>query len=194
MPSSYHKTILLQTSVGLGNQVNLLWNNYEGIPILTYDIMRGPSPDSLHTLTSIAASNGQFNFYTDILPNPAKTFYYRIDMQLPDGYDCNPTKSYSDRAAIRHSQSNTGSNKTILENIKNITETNEFKLFPNPSNGIINVNYKSFSNENVGIEVTDLVGKLVHRETWTLNGVDSRRGWTKCVPSWTRSRGPSPGG
>jgi len=175
LPSSYHKTILLQTSVGIGNQVNLLWNNYEGIPILTYDIMRGPSPDSLHTLTSIAASNGQFNFYTDVLTNPAETFYYRIDMQLPEGYDCNPTKSYSDRAAIRHSQSNTGSNKTILEDIKNITEINEFKLFPNPSNGIINVNYKSFSNENVGIEVTDLLGKIVHRETWTLSGVDGSK-------------------
>ena len=175
LPSSLHKTILLQTSIGLGSQVNLLWNNYEGLPTNSYIIYRGTDVNNMDTLDIVAASNGQFNFYTDNVPNFTETFYYRVDLVIESGYECTPSKSFGDREVIKHSQSNAGSNKTIMEDVAEILAKNEFTIAPNPTNGHLNVAYKSFSNELINIEVSNILGSTVHKESWNISGVDGNR-------------------
>jgi|GEM_PF-2468123 len=173
LPSSYHKTILLQTSLGTGNIVNLLWNNYEGVPIASYRILRGHDAANLHTIAVVAASSGQTNLFTDYVPNIDSTYIYRVDLELPVGYFCDPSELV-ERAQRRVTSSNIGSNKTVT-GVKSVELSNEFSIMPNPSNGNFIIDYKLLSNDVLNIDVKNVLGKTLHTETWTNNGIEGNR-------------------
>jgi len=40
----------------------------------------------------------------------------------------------------------------------------EFSVYPNPSNGLININFNSISSESINIRITDVSGKVVYSE------------------------------
>lgn len=61
-PSKIHSGIHLMLNKGIGNAINLIWNQYEGGIIKTYRILRGTSKDNLEVLAEISGANSS---YTD---------------------------------------------------------------------------------------------------------------------------------
>jgi len=74
--SNPHQTIHLSISEGISNTFNLYWNNYDGTQILSYNIYRGSSSDSLVLLTTVPSTT---NTFTDFSFND-DLVYYQIEM------------------------------------------------------------------------------------------------------------------
>ena len=99
---AYHETIHLTTNVGVGGEVNLVWDDYEGFSFGYYRILR----DSTFTNTWQVLDSVSFtNFtYTDLTP-PSVNAAYAVEVLPPS--TCTSTK------AVNHNSSR--SNKgTIL--------------------------------------------------------------------------------
>ena len=78
--SEIHKTVHLTINRGVQNGTyNLIWNEYEGASIVSYNILRGASPTSLSQIATVAAPNTS---YTDQTPDDDRP-YYAIEYVLP---------------------------------------------------------------------------------------------------------------
>jgi len=112
-----HKTIHLTTTPGLGNNVNLNWNTYEGIAFDSFNIYRGANTGSMNLIATVASN--VFS-YTDLNP-PMSEMNYMIEVV---GVSCDPSRN------LVYSRSN------ILDLLaQNVSEeTNStLQIFPNPA-------------------------------------------------------------
>ncbi len=87
--STNHSSILLSTSMGLNNNINLSWNAYEGFTAPNYEIWRSVDGVNYSLLTSVA--NNTFS-YVDL--NAPTVVFYQIRVSKSGG--CNPTKRGGD--------------------------------------------------------------------------------------------------
>ncbi|MBL4656993.1 MAG: T9SS type A sorting domain-containing protein, partial [Flavobacteriales bacterium] len=111
--SPMHKSIHLTVNQGLGGEINLIWDHYEGFNFGTYIIYRGAT---LLTMDSIAALPSNLNSYSDLTP-PGGTLFYQIAAVHPTG--CVATKAKN----FNSSKSNTSSISTIVALSATITTT-----------------------------------------------------------------------
>ncbi|MEN9943762.1 MAG: hypothetical protein RLZZ91_1763, partial [Bacteroidota bacterium] len=143
--SGFHKTIHLTTNLGVGNNVNLIWSNYEGFDFGSYSIYRGTSPNTLNLLSTIASN---LNSYTDVNP-PAGETYYMIEVV---GVSCDPTRT------LVYSHSN------ILDTSVGVEDyvSTAISIYPNPAKTSITllVNATLTGQEYV---VFDAVGKVIYK-------------------------------
>ncbi|MDX9798869.1 MAG: leucine-rich repeat domain-containing protein [Bacteroidales bacterium] len=148
--SSFHKTIYLTISQGIGNNWNLYWNPYEGVNYLYYNIYRGiSSPDTLEYLTTISSGNIS---YTDINV-PSQIVYYQIEIIK----DTNNLKSDSHKIL-----SNIATNQNV--SIKEIqTDNISTKLYPNPSEGKTILKIEGLDSK-ADVLVYDMLGKIVFKQ------------------------------
>jgi hypothetical protein len=118
-----HKTIHLTTSPGVGNNVNLNWNAYEGIGFDSYNIYRGANTGSMNLIATVASN--VFS-YTDLNP-PMGEMNYMIEVV---GVSCDPSRS------LVYSRSN------ILDLLaQNVSEelNSTIQIFPNPASTQITI-------------------------------------------------------
>jgi hypothetical protein len=118
-----HKTIHLTTSPGVGNNVNLNWNAYEGIGFDSYNIFRGANTGSMNLIATVASN--VFS-YTDLNP-PMGEMNYMIEVV---GVSCDPSRS------LVYSRSN------ILDLLaQNVSEelNSTIQIFPNPASTQITI-------------------------------------------------------
>jgi len=144
--STFHETIHLQTNLGVGNVVNLSWNNYSGFNYGMFGIWRYHPSTSWVMIDSIPYCGSQFcqNSYTDLNPFHDNLARYAILVQAPG--NCTPTRALisTTRSNIKHLANVTGIN-TYGELFTNV------KIYPNPA------------KENITIELTGLTEKTTIR-------------------------------
>jgi hypothetical protein len=160
LPGDFHRTIHLSVNAGQpgtgGNPTwNLVWNSYEGLPVVTYEIYRGTSPGNLTLIGSLAASGNSLNLYTD--PNPPIGFvYYQVLMDLPT------TCTSVDRAQYNKTRSNVGQNEIysgLLENSG--TDFFDFAVLPNPNDGEFQIRLDILKSQDVSLEIYNSLGQVV---------------------------------
>jgi hypothetical protein len=143
--TSNHSSILLTTSMGLNNNINLSWNAYEGFVVPNYEIWRSIDGVNYSLLSTVA--NNTFSYVDQNAPT---VVYYQIRVSKSGG--CNPTKR--------------GGNSYASSNIKSINLTpltvNEltsllFNIFPNPTSDLITISNALGNNARV----MDVAGKTI---------------------------------
>ena len=153
--SAPHTSILLTTTAGL-NAYNLSWTGYVGFTPALYRIFRGPSMSALVQIDSVP--NTVFN-YVDSFP-PPNSFY--VVEALNPFFSCTPTRQHS---MLRHGTPfmsgafSNGFNAGLLgvTNLANLE--NNFRIYPNPANDIINIKMNKAIDGTVYI--TDVLGQQV---------------------------------
>ena len=71
--SGVHKTVHLAINRGIEEGTfNLIWNEYAGADVVSYNILRGATPTSLEKIATVASSNVS---YTDRAPVDEKPYY-----------------------------------------------------------------------------------------------------------------------
>jgi len=125
--SPMHKSIHLTVNQGIGGEINLIWDHYEGFAFGTYVIYRG---NSFSTMDSINAVPSNLHMYTDQLP-PGGQLFYQVAAVHPSGCTASKGKNYNS------SKSNTTNIfvPTTLAATISITNTN-----PDTCNGTATVN------------------------------------------------------
>jgi hypothetical protein len=154
--SDLHKTIHLTLNQGLANTVNMLWDSYEGLNFNEFFIWRYTNATGWIKIDSLPSN---LFSYTDLTaPNPAATpdlFYYVEGGPI---VECDPT-----RGAINTTRSNIKSPSSIsptglLESKKSI----EAKVFPNPANSLLNVEFKIAIGTKATISIENMLGQRAY--------------------------------
>jgi type IX secretion system substrate protein len=150
--SAEHKTIHLLVNQGMNNSWNLTWDAYEGFTFASYYIYRGPAPDSMALMATIASN---LYSYTDLTPPPV--VYYAIEVVNPNG--CNPS------ARMESSSSTSMSNifnPVFTTGINEADELNNVSIFPNPANSVLNIKFNSAKNYEV--IVSNVLGEEIYHQ------------------------------
>jgi hypothetical protein len=150
--SDYHETIHMTANTGLGGEVNLIWDNYEGFVLTKYYIYRDDSGlGNWQVLDSVSSSS---TTYTDVTPPSVPNLGYRIEVIPPA--PCDVT-----RALVYKSVSNF--NYAIGDGVEE-TILNAVALFPNPNEG----NFTLTNLESgTSVELLNTLGQVVFSEMIT---------------------------
>ncbi|MFH0865278.1 MAG: T9SS type A sorting domain-containing protein, partial [Bacteroidota bacterium] len=148
--SSYHQTIHLTISAGMGGAWNLEWNNYEGFSFSTYNIYRGTNAGNMILLNSVAIT---VNSYTDLAP-PTGIIYYMIEaVKLTP---CNP--SFKSEDSFGSTISNVANTNEV--GINEFYDANDIQIFPNPANSEITVSSAFIVNSK--LEILNSLGQIIY--------------------------------
>ncbi len=74
-PSRIHSSTHLMLNKGMGNAVNLVWNQYEGGIVESYRILRGTTKENLSVLAEVSGAN---NAYSDLSAGEG-IYYYALE-------------------------------------------------------------------------------------------------------------------
>jgi photosystem II stability/assembly factor-like uncharacterized protein len=141
--SAAHKTMHLTINQGMGTTWNLIWEEYEGFTVSTYNIYRGTDANNL---VQIGTSPGTNTTYSD-LNAPAGYLYYQVELTSPNF--CNPTKSFNS------SRSNIATNNP--NGINELSNASDFIIYPNPANDKIEISVSQKSE----IEILNAEGQVL---------------------------------
>lgn len=147
--SPSHKTILLQSSLGTGSQINLTWNQYLGLPITSYYIYRGSSPSNMQFINQVSGSTFA---YTDLTP-PTGLNYYRIGFAKPT----NCTSSAMSTDSIIASNFRTNQFVGVVENNTSIN----VMVYPNPTNSMLHIVFENKQAHEIKTTITNALGELL---------------------------------
>ena len=147
--SEQHKTMHLTINAGINDEVNLIWDGYEGIDLTTYEIWRGSSPLQMFKIDDVPAANFT---YTDINA-PVGLLFYKIVVVNP--YVCNPTVGKTEGIeAYGRTESN----------VVDYAQTDNVIIYPNPWQGQTRVVWSNADLDSYEVSIYDAVGRLVHYE------------------------------
>jgi hypothetical protein len=150
--SEFHKTIHLTISFGLGNTINLNWDEYEGFAFSTFNLYRHTTAGGWNLIQSLPST--QFS-YTDS-PSSINGLDYIISITPPS--TCTSTKAQD--------HNSTRSNKTAsitgeLVGLNEVDETGLTSVYPNPSTGEFNLSVLTENANGFDLIVTDAQGRVV---------------------------------
>ncbi len=144
--SDVHRTILLQSSVGINNDVNLLWNPYEGFTYSNFQIYRSNANGAFNLIAYVPNNNFSFTDLTP--PSGLNRYQVRVSPNTP----CNLTRS-----TYNFVSSNIVNPLTVGIDKKPATS---FSIKPNPVNDHLSLR----SNNNLigaKFRITDLTGRVL---------------------------------
>ncbi len=163
--SLWHNTVYFTNNNG-----TFFWvNNYsiEGTPIptnpvLTYSLLVCINPTISTAYLPIGTTAGNQNSLTDFnYSTYQNTADWRVEGNL--GYECDPSlRTAGILSKATKSRSNIGNNRMI--GIKENTLLNAVKIYPNPTNSVINFEVTSQREElkNLEYTVTNILGSVVY--------------------------------
>lgn len=176
-PSNAHKTIHL-VMIDLGNgDFKVVWDNYEGFPYSTYDLLRYTDVDG-QWVTVI--SNIPFNALPNEIDTPPSTqeLDYMIEVTPPGGtctatfgkaQDYNSSRSNKPRSDFNPGDGTGDPNNSL---VKHENEQFTIAMYPNPTDGPFEVAlYHEQLNVTMDITILNIQGKVVYQST-IQNGVN----------------------
>jgi hypothetical protein len=172
--SYYHRTMLLQVSVGIG-AYNLNWSEYEyeggGFTFSRYRIYRGESLENLEIIDSIGA-----NYFTYIDNNPPEgLLFYQVAGVNPDG--CFPAKMKKSISSENYTLSFTNVEDNGDTEISDINYLNRIKIYPNPFTNKTLIEFPNPNLDNYKLIITHISGKTVRIiESIKTNKVEFEKG------------------
>lgn len=154
-----HRTILLQASKGVNNEINLSWNPYIGFDYQNFEIYR-------------RLEGGSFNLIAYV---PNNTFAY-TDRNIPSGnlmYQIRILKSQACNSTSLTKGSTLGVGLSSFDySVSNISRINPsdieeynssaLRIFPNPANQNLNIQW-DFSLNVTSLQVIDCQGRVLSR-------------------------------
>jgi photosystem II stability/assembly factor-like uncharacterized protein len=141
-----HNPVHLAINQGIGNSWNLIWNQYFGAPVITYNIYRGTSSDNLQLLTSVSSGITQ---YTD-LNAPTGDITYQIEALLDVDCSLSPNAGPSLSNVAKYSPIGMQEEETISGfNISNNPVCEQFSITGNNTTQISAVRLVSLRGEMV---------------------------------------------
>ncbi|HSY75245.1 MAG TPA: T9SS type A sorting domain-containing protein, partial [Bacteroidia bacterium] len=150
-----HKTMHLTISPGVGNQFNLIWDNYQGLTFGYYIIYRDSVPGKASDSVGWITNSGIYT-YTDIVPTLTHSWYYHMGIDNPGG--CTPAIE-----AINYNSSKSNTGNVTVSGIPQVdAELNSLEVYPNPTTGMVNMSISlAGEKQNVGIRVINTMGQVL---------------------------------
>lgn len=156
--SPIHSSIYLTATAGY-NVYILNWTAYFGFAPTQYYILRGPSLGKLAIIDSVGPNVLTFH---DTLPPLGS--YYAVEAVSPYG-PCIPTTHNANANFSLYSGSfSNGFNSITLGVASLANNVSGLKVYPNPNNGVFNLNYSMSGSDHVIISIYNELGQQVYTE------------------------------
>ena len=167
LQSSIFKTMHLQITPGIGNERNLSWTHFEGLPYAYYYLINRKYQNTWTVIDSIQSS---LNTYTDMTP-PNINVRYAVTVRLAQ--PCTSSKDI--QTAHIKSTSNSGGNfvMAIIDpqfvGYTNYAKGNTFSVYPNPAMDFLHIEidaeaFNIISKQTNQMRLFDLLGNEVMSE------------------------------
>lgn len=154
--SELHKTILLQSSISVNNNINLSWTDYEGTDIPSYNIYRKINDENYELLAEISSNSNSYNDQT--ADASLNSYEYYIAVQVNDcNVESSNKSSRNNLTEIKSNRQQVGDSSLSLDELD---FNNSISIFPNPASETININVKSNINY-IKSEVYNFIGQLI---------------------------------
>lgn len=150
--SPSHKTIHLVISQGLGSNINLFWDSYEGFNYSTFLLRRHTDADGWTPITSMP--NNLFT-YTDQSPT-TDGLWYEVTVDAPSL--CSSTKMAQDFNTTRSNRDNrlsTGGTPNSVSELLN----QAVNIWPNPTSGVLHID--NSSSQLIQAQILDQTGRVI---------------------------------
>jgi hypothetical protein len=167
--SAPHKSMNLSIAQGINNSYSLIWSEYEGFTVTSYNIYRGGSSTDLEKIASTAAGN--FNYNDNNAPEGE--VFYQVEVISPNICDPSLQKSANTYSSSR---SNIASNESISAISRKNGANLEYLLFPNPMKDRLQIKMPERNKVGYTISIVDLTGKKVFQETVSSGEFEFMRG------------------
>lgn len=149
--SEHHKTIHLVVNLGLGSDINLSWDSYEGFVFTEFVIKRYTDLDGWNTLTTMPVN---LFTYTDTPPT-TDGLIYLVTVDAPS--TCTSTMLWAqDFNSARSNKDNRM--QTQDASLSELLAAN-MEVYPNPTNG--EVFLENSTSQTVHAEIFDAGGRLI---------------------------------
>lgn len=148
---SFHQTIHLSISQGVGNTWNLNWSPYLGFPVSSYNIYRGNNSRNMQLIGTVS---GNFTSYTDLNALPGFV-YYMVEVINPN--NCNPAGLKS--GIYSSSVSNIVTNSILSS--KNDLVPAILDVYPNPATDRIQIKPALKMEGKIILSVISATGQVV---------------------------------
>ncbi|MFL5753122.1 MAG: T9SS type A sorting domain-containing protein [Bacteroidia bacterium] len=157
-----HKTIHLSQNLGVGGEINLAWDYYDGFAYTTYYIWRHDPSTNWVKLDSLSAN---YTTYTDFTP-PSVNSRYMIEV-LPPGA-CNTTFRLPGgndvMTSVTKSRSNIKNNRVMGIKRTDGLSAN-LLVYPNPASSVITVIADKKVEKGI-LSIENLLGQQVLLQEW----------------------------
>jgi len=150
--SPLHKSIHLVANLGLNNEVNLNWDEYQGFEYYEYEIFRGTALTELFSIRTISASIRSWSDKSA----PSGKNYYRILVVKPT--PCFPTA----HKALEFSSPFSNYDEETLTGISE-TELAGFNIYPNPFSDRTTITFSNPDFQKYRLILMDLTGKVMRQ-------------------------------
>lgn len=150
--SDEHKTIHLTANLGVGNVVNLIWDNYEGFSYSTFYINRYHPTTGWEVIDSLGSN---LNSYTDATPPSDSNLVYTVTIEAPGLCSAQKAQDHNTTRSNRASINAPEEPDAIKE-----YGTMGITTFPNPTDGKFTL-YFGRELTNSSVEIFDVQGKLL---------------------------------
>lgn len=156
--SAHHKTIHLTQNIGIGGEVNLIWDNYEGFSYATYNILRYDDQAGWQILTSLPSN---VNSYSDLAAPlaTATSLHYLIEIELEQ--PCVSTKVENNNTT-RSNRTEAVAGPLDDAGLEELIAESEIHVYPNPTQGDIHVFMNIGDLQNVHCQLIDAQGRVIN--------------------------------
>lgn len=166
--SDSHKTMNLSIAQGINNSYSLIWSEYEGFTVNSYNIYRGKNEAGLEQIATAAAGN--FN-YNDNNP-PAGNLYYQIEIKSPNICDPSKLKTVSTYSSSRSNIVSSEESTSIAYQYDDAG----FLIYPNPMSENLYVKVPDGNTSDYIFSIFDLTGMKVYEKSVTSGNFEFLRG------------------
>lgn len=165
--SDFHETIHLTANLGVGGEVNLIWDDYEGFNFSEYGIWRDSTGNGDWEQIGTTLSTG-FTYTDNNVPSNAVNLIYAIEVVLPGtctaerAIDHNSTRSNQSTIAGPGAELASSVEELILQNMR---------VYPNPMSDQFTI---SLNANDWSYQLMDVSGRIIGSgiSTGTTTNVD----------------------
>jgi len=159
--SSYHQTIHLSVSAATPCGFNLSWNDYVGMPITQYRIMRDSAHTGWKAMDSVSYGN---TAWTDISCYPANDSIFYM-LEIDNGSGCTASLKNDPQPMTISLNSSRSNVYRVGQNPTNVIITNADMIalvYPNPNSGFFTIDLKNNLTGSAVINVFNMIGEKVY--------------------------------